>query len=175
MSTTIVLFLLVLSFVWAIGSVYYQGVIRPLVADRVRFALFANRDKLRTMAINHEIAPESFTYQYLEDLLNKLVHASSWMSVGSLIEFRCFRQNESTPPEILRFDAEATESLKQIERDALKEMILVMAVNSPWWIGISALVALIDWIRRGAIWASMVTANRVLWHTSDLNRLMPAR
>lgn len=166
MNPTFVVTLVLIAFVWAVASIYYQQALRPYITDSVRFSIFARRDELRGMAVDHRIDPNSFSFRYLETLFNRMVKACSWLSFTTLIEFELHHRAEQSAPDVERFDAEASDELKSLERAALDDMLIVMAANSPGW---TILAGICYYASKGWI----IARTRLLWH-EDLNELMPA-
>ena len=119
--------------VYVVFSIFYNYAARPMLCDRGRFKIFALRDKLRRLAIDGQVSATSFEYQHLESLLCRLIEKCSWLSCGSLIEFMVRNKDAQLSPDTVRFEAEASESIKEIYYTALLEMMQVMFTNSPIW------------------------------------------
>jgi hypothetical protein len=128
------IYMLALGFgVYAFFSIFYHYVARPMLCDRGRFRLFALRDQLRGLAIDGKVSASSFEYQYLEALLCRLVEKCSWFSVSSLFESLHRNKNAELSPDAVRFEAEASDEVKEIYYTAIFAMMRVMFNNSPVW------------------------------------------
>jgi hypothetical protein len=114
-------------------SIFYNYAARPMLCDRARFKIFALRDKLRRLAINGQISASSFEYKYLEALLCRLVEKCAWFSWSALFEFLWRKKDAELSPDAVRFEREASETVKDIYSDAVLEMMHVMCTNSPIW------------------------------------------
>jgi len=139
-------YMLALAFsVYFVFSLFYHTALRPMLCDRARFRLFALRDDLRRLAIEGEVEPSSFQYQYLERLLCRLIEKCSWFSWSSFFEF-LWRNNQAQPShDSLRFEAEASDSLKTIHDQTISGMARVMLTNSPiWTLTIALVLAIAD-------------------------------
>ena len=129
-----VIYMLALGFaLYAFFSTFYHYVARPVLVDRGRFRIFALRDQLRGLAIEGKISASSFEYQYLEALLCRLIEKCSWFSVSSLFESLQRNKNAELSPNAVRFEAEASDEVKEIYYRAIFEMMGVMFNNSPVW------------------------------------------
>lgn len=169
MIESILLAMLVFGGTWAIASVFYQSVVRPVLADYVRFRLFTCRDNLRSLAISQAVSPESFSYQHLEECLNVMIHAAGWYNVGSLLEFYFKYHPLQAPQEAIRFDGEAPTELKKIERRALRSMLISLAANSPGWI-VSLAGVLVILVCVSSAKKMLVSVNRMIWHSDYTTR-----
>lgn len=161
----IALLVVVISTVWFVCGLYFQYAVRPLLLDRARFGVFATRDKLRAAAICGEIDEDSFTYQSLERMLNKMVHACGWFSFSVLIEYK-LRKAEPSPDlikELTRFDKEASSELKRMERSALRQMGLSILANSLGWMIFGAALYMFERMRVYMI-KQLETTGRLYWH-----------
>jgi hypothetical protein len=130
------IYMLALAFgAYVIFSLFYEYAARPMLCDRVRFRIFALRDQLRRLAIDEKISAESFEYIYLERFLCRLIEKCSWLSWSSLIEFiwKNRANARELPPDAVKFEAEANDTLKGIYYTAIMESIGAMLVNSPIW------------------------------------------
>ncbi len=129
-----VIYMLALGFVvYAFFSTFYHYIARPMFVDRGRFRVFALRDELRGLAIEGKVSSSSFEYQYLEALLCRLIEKCSWFSVSSLFESLHRNKNAELSPNAVKFEAEASDEVKEIYYRALFEMMGVMFNNSPVW------------------------------------------
>src|SRR5438552_8819827 len=128
------IYMLVLGFAaYSIFSIFYHYVARPMLCDRGRFRIFALRDRLRELAVEGKVSASSFEYQYLEALLCRLIEKCSWFSVSSFIEFWRRNKDAKLSPAAVRFEAEASNDVKDIYHSAIFEMMRVMFNNSPIW------------------------------------------
>ena len=118
---------------YVIFAIFYHYVARPMFCDRARFRIFELRDKLRRFAIDGQVSATSFEYQYLESLLCRLIEKCSSLSCSSLIEFMVRNKNAQLSPDAVRFEAEASEPVKEIYYTAVFQMMQVMFTNSPIW------------------------------------------
>src|SRR5437899_2103358 len=110
--------------VYVFLGIFYHNAIRPMLSDRSRFRIFSLRDRLRRLAIDGEIKPSSFEYQYLERLLCRLVDKCAWFSWSTLFEFLWRNADAEPSADSIRFDAEATEPTKKIYQEAISAMTL---------------------------------------------------
>lgn len=168
-----VLFCVVLAFVLAVASIYYQSVVRPFVQDYVKFEIFRTRDELRQMAISGEIDPSIFAFRHLEHMLNQMIRTSRWYSVSRLIEFHFLQRQAAPPADISRFDNEATPELKQLESRALDAMLTVMAANSPGWMTVAVIVFAAAALKHHALKSWIKMQNRSLWYDDGRHALTP--
>lgn len=163
----IVMLLILLAFVWAAASVYYQNVIRPGLGDSMRFKVFRLRDDLRRMVIERRLEKSSFEYQYLENIFNAMVNSYGWISLSHLIEFTFeHRRGEKSSPDTVKFDRLAPAELKRMESSAVETMLLVMLVNSPGYAIVFAAYLAIIALKGGlATYRKIVLDNaRQIWH-----------
>lgn len=163
-----ILFSLVVAFVWFIVSIYYQFAFRPFACDSIRFSVFRIRDDLRRLAISKEVDPSSFAFCHLETMLNRMIHTCAWYGVSSFIEFRLTHGSAPPHPDIERFDAEAPQSLKALESEALDEMLKIMVVNSPGWLAVASVAFVCAALKRKAIRSSVTVSNRILWYADAI-------
>jgi hypothetical protein len=142
-----VTYMLVLGFgVYVIFSLFYERAIRPMLCDRTRFKLFALRDTLRRLAIDGQIEATSNQYQYLEQLLCKLINKCAWFAWTSFFEFVWRHGDAELSPEAVDFDRSADPQLKKIYTEAVDEMTHLLLTNSPMWtfvLGISVAIGLL--------------------------------
>jgi len=128
------IYLLGLGFaVYVAFSIFYNYAARPMLCDRGRFKIFALRDKLTRLAIDGQISASSFEYKYLEALLCRLVEKCVWFSWSSLFEFLWRNKDAELSPDAVRFEREASDTVKDIYFTAVMEMMQVMCTNSPIW------------------------------------------
>jgi hypothetical protein len=139
---TILMFALPIIIAWVILSVFYQGIVRKVLCDAGRFALFRLRDELRRLAVEGHADSQSFAYKHLELLLCRMIDTSSWISISSLIELQMLHPQLPMPPDIERFEKEANAELRQIREKALNYAIGIMTANSPGWTLLLVLAAL---------------------------------
>jgi hypothetical protein len=158
---------LLVAFIWFMASVYHQAVIRPFLHDVARFRVFAVRDEIRAAAACGQVDPQSFPYQYLEDLLNSMVHLCGWYSVSALLEFAiaCVLNppTEGDVKEIERFENEASPWLREREHHAIYNMRPALIANSPCWVGIAFGLYAFKKVRR-ALGKALETQSRRFWH-----------
>lgn len=159
MSTWILIGLPLLA-AWALLSLFYQGIIRPVIGDVLRFGLFAIRDKLRMAAINGEVDQSSFSYQHLERVICRLVDASPWVSIGSMIELQLLHGTPKPTADMLRFEQEAPKELREMRQEAFHHALGILFVNSPFWSVVGILAALIATLsgKAGKKWVELKTA-----------------
>lgn len=157
--------------VWSLGSIFYHRIIKLTLQDRIKFKIFALRDELRRMGISQECNPDSFSYQYLEKILNLMVSYCDRYTIGTLLKFKIQKPDLTDPIKITeQFDAEAPLILKKIEDDALQCMIFMAVVNSPCW-ALSifywyALLHVFNWTKKKYDSYSD-TGNRFIWSCVD--------
>ncbi len=153
---------LVLAGVWFVGSVYFQYAVRPFIHDCARFGVFAVRDQLRGAAMSGEVDPDSFAYKFLEDALNKMIHACSWFSFSVIAEYLFVSGPPQSSSAIDRFDAEAGIELKRMEWAALRQMSLCVIGNSLGWMFVGVGVYAFSRLRRYL--QKLEFRSRGFWH-----------
>jgi hypothetical protein len=164
MTATIVL---TFCFIWFVASVFYQSIIRRFGTDSTRFGLFALRDEMRLKAITEEMNKDSFAFQYLEHMLNCMVHFCGEYSVSHVIESRFRRDEAQHYPEYERYAKEATPDLRAIEEKALNKMFFAMVVNSPGWLLVSGIAFLAMTVFRGQYEFWFPQQNRIVWRKRE--------
>ena len=156
--------MVVVSFTMAIGSFYYNNVVRPTFQDMVRFRLFAKRDDLRKLAISGAVNPASFSFRHLEEMINRMANATKWYSVSIWIESMVWKASHpESQAEIkglmCKFEEQASDEEKKIERSILELIFCAMAANSPGWMIIGGALCVTSSIKK-----RFVGWNRALWY-----------
>jgi hypothetical protein len=163
MNSLLVAVLVLVALLWAACSIFYQYAVRNALRDASRFRLFALRDRLRWLSISGQADARSFSYGYVEDLLNRIVHSCERTGMCHLLEVAF--SNVGATERMRRFEKEAPAVLRDIEREAIGAVIGAMAANSPWWMVIMGAVIgvfeLMGWAARN--WLDFKA--RLLWNT----------
>jgi len=111
----------------------------------LRFRLFARRDELRRLATDEEESWSAFAYQHVEDLICKTISVSSVLTFSRFI-WHVIRPRSEPNQEFIRFKKEASPALIDLHEKTIKDAIVVMMLNSPIVVLISAAAGLILWI-----------------------------
>ncbi len=148
---------------WCVTSIFYQSVIRRFGTDSTRFELFAIRDELREKAIAGRLDKNSFAFQYLETMLNCMVHFCGEYSVYHVIESRLRTDVRTNNLDYERFAIEASSELRELEERAMNRMMFSLIINSPGWILFSGMACLVMTIARGQYEFWLSQQNRVVW------------
>jgi hypothetical protein len=133
---------------------------RPVIGDALRFRLFAIRDRLRMAAISGEVDQFSFSYQHLERVICRLVDASPWVSLGSMIELQLLHGTPEPTADMLRFEQEAPKELREMRQEAFHHAVGILLANSPFWSVVGIIAALIATLfgTAGKKWVELKTA-----------------
>lgn len=117
---------------WAVLSAFYWYAARPVLINLPRFRLFEKRDALRAMAISGNIDPNSFVFSFLEERLCRSIQSFQNVTLQGFLRF-CVsdKSKDNSSSEMIRFENEASPELKKIWRDAVKDVMAYMAINSP--------------------------------------------
>lgn len=161
-------FCLLVAVVWTLFSLLYDYGLLPSLHDQTRFELFALRDELRGLAIRGQVDKSSFAFTQLETVLNRMTRMCQWYSVSNMLYVMAMmKPDEEASEERQRFDAEASEALKDIERRAMESMMRVLFMNSPVFVVISGAIILTS----AAFKRSIEWRNRLMWydHQSPTN------
>lgn len=154
--------------VWFLGSLYYQLAIRPFILDIARFGMFSVRDKLRAAALAGRVDEETFAYKFLERMLNNMVHFCAWFSMSALIEYK-LTDDGAVPEQIRRFEAEAPQLLKTLEKEAIRKARTALLGNSPFWAAVGWLLFAFSSLK--AIKKRyMYSHSRQFWHDESAAR-----
>lgn len=154
-------YILVAILAWALVSFFYDAGVLPCLRDRAKFELFRLRDELRDLAINCQVEPDSFAFQHLETMLNRMTRLCVRYSVSDMFYVTCaVKIDPESLDEVRRFDAEASGQLKFIERRAIESMVRIMFVNSPVFVIFAGAIILTS----EACKRSIEFKNRVFWH-----------
>lgn len=161
---SVVLFMIVFSFSLAVLSFHYHNVVKPTFQDMVRFKLFAKRDELRKLAITGTVDPASFSFRHLEDMINGMANSTKWYSVSIWIESMVWKashpESQAEIKELMsRFEEQASEEEKKIERSILSLIFCAMAANSPGWMIFGGVLCAIKSMNK-----RFVGWNRALWY-----------
>lgn len=162
-------FLIVLSFVWILLSAYYRLAIRPILHRRAKYKVFALRDEVRRLAEKGEVDAQSFSFRHVEGMLNGMIRSCESYNAASLVSCTT---SDDVKREIEKFDTEAPECLKEIERKSLHVMLNILASNSPWLAILFSLVVAASAIRyllasRGyEVESRLNSYNRTYWSGS---------
>ena len=111
--------------------VFYHYTFRKVLLDMQRYRLFALRDEVRMMGVKGVVAPQTFEFQYIERMLCFLTSACPKLTLSRFIEMIIMKRDIQEPPEAKRFNENAPEDLKEIEKKAIRYFLLTMFVNSP--------------------------------------------
>src|SRR6266545_959908 len=69
---------------WALFYLYYWHVFRPVVLVRVRYKIFAARDRLRDLVIAGEITEDNHVFRLLEHRCRHALNVVSWANLLDL-------------------------------------------------------------------------------------------
>jgi hypothetical protein len=158
----VTLFILVVAVIWFVMGFYWRYAVRPFLQDVARFQVFKVRDELRNSAIAREVNPESFSYGFLERMLNNMVHSCSWFSFSVLIEYMVFHGVKETEA-MKKFDREASPELKRFEETALRAVAPAVMANSLGWTCVGIACYAVSRVRAYFI-EKLANRSRVFWH-----------
>lgn len=116
---------------WGLISIVYWHVGRQVFHDAINFRIFAKRDRLRRLAIDESVNPDSFSYDFLEKRLCQTAFASPHITVQNFMRFMLCDESKRPAPELERFLEEAPPEMKELWDEAMKNVFLMMLVNSP--------------------------------------------
>ena len=126
-------------------SFFYWYIARPVGIRAIRFRLFGRRDKLRKLALDHEVDHHSFVYRELEEFMCKTLCAVPSLSLASFIIFS-IRNPNPTSEEMGRFREEAPPELQTLLGKTVKDAVYLMMLNSPILVSVAALLVLVLWL-----------------------------
>ncbi len=116
---------------WSILSIVYWCFLRQVLHDAVLFRIYNIRDNLRSMAINEELDPFSFQYDFLETRLCQTAYTSPEITVWNFFRFCLCHEAEKCSPNLDKFRETASEPLKKMWKDAIENLSIMMMINSP--------------------------------------------
>ncbi len=126
-------------------SVFYWYVVRETLITRIRFRLFAKRDRLRRLAIDGKEESSSFAYRVTEDFICKSIAVVPSISLASFLFFMIRNRNQ-TSGVIERLHKEASDNLSDLLRDTVQDGLRIMAINSPILICFALIVIFSAWV-----------------------------
>jgi len=134
---------------------YYHFCLLPVLQRSIRYDVFAIRDRLRELRYLKETSDTEFCYDYLEALLNTMVHAARQINMDMFM-IMAFRVGANPTPHMRKFDKEASDDLKRMLHSSLHAMIKVMVLNSPLFGIIGTIVS--------TLWhATVLMKTQVVW------------
>lgn len=125
-------------------STFYWHVVHAMLSRRLRFRLFARRDKLRRLAMDRGEDYSSFAYRDLEAFICKTISAVPAISLASFFLFT-IRNWNCDSDEVKRFRAEASKQLLDLQHKTIKDALLIMMLNSPILVTVGAIIVLALW------------------------------
>ena len=138
-------FILAVFIVCCVISVFYWYVVRETLITRIRFRLFAKRDKLRLLAIDEKEQSSSFTYRATEDLICKTIAVVPSLSLASFLFFMLRNRNQ-TSEVVERLHNEASKDLSELLASTVQDGLRLMAINSPILVCFGLVVIFSAWI-----------------------------
>lgn len=112
--------------------VLYRLAIREVLLDVVKFKIFAMRDELRRRAIDGEINPKGFVYEYLEQSLCKLIALAPEMTLYKFLQFVIWHSPDDKPTgRDAHFHRVAEEEWRKMHFQAVTSLYRVLLINSP--------------------------------------------
>ena len=126
-------------------SLFYWHVIRETVIIGIRFRLFAQRDRLRRLAIDGKEDHSSFAYREAEGFICKTIAILPSISLATFLLFMIRNPNLKSDSED-RFREEASADLMELQSVTIKNALYTMMLNSPILVTIAGFVALLLWI-----------------------------
>lgn len=149
--TELTLLLSTFIFTLTVASLVFKLAIQPVLRDSIRFKLFAERDRLRQIAIDRVIDEDGFAFRHIEMMLNCMIVGVDEFDIRTVAERSRQkldrRVNQKIESDLARFSNEATDELKQIEARSLRWMTLALGYNTP-----TILLVCV-----GAVWARKCT------------------
>lgn len=127
-------------------STFYQFVVRPIVLRSLLFRMFSKRDALRRMAIDSEISPESFEFQYLQDFLCKSIALLPQLGLRHFFFHRVRLSGQPESEEAQSFQENAPHALLKMRRQVAEDAIAILILNSPLIAGVAVLVLPCLWV-----------------------------
>ncbi|HYR23370.1 MAG TPA: hypothetical protein VEP30_10680 [Chthoniobacterales bacterium] len=126
-------------------SVFYWYVVREVLITRIRFRLFAKRDKLRRLAIDRKEQSSSFAYRTTEEFICKTIAVVPSLSLASFVVFMLRNRNQ-TSSVVDKLHNEASEDLSELLIGTVQDGLRIMVVNSPILICLGVMVICAAWI-----------------------------
>lgn len=138
-------FILAVFIVSCVISVFYWYVVRETLITRIRFRLFAKRDKLRRLAIDEKENSSSFAYRTTEEFICKSIAIVPSISLASFMFF-VIRNRHKTSEVVERLHKEASDDLSELLTETVQDGLRIMAVNSPILICFGLVVIFSAWV-----------------------------
>ena len=138
-------FILAVFIVCCVISVFYWYVVRETLITRIRFRLFAKRDRLRLLAIDGKEESSSFAYRATEEFICKTIAIVPSLSLASFMFFM-LRKRHQTSEALERLDNEASNDLSELLASTVRDGLRIMAVNSPILVCFGLFVIFSAWI-----------------------------
>jgi hypothetical protein len=138
-------FILAVFIVCCVISVFYWYVVRETLITRIRFRLFAKRDRLRLLAIDEKEKSSSFAYRGTEEFICKTIAIVPSISLASFMFFMLRNRNQ-TSKVVDRLHDEASRDLSELLVSTVQDGLRIMAVNSPILVCFGLVVIFSAWI-----------------------------
>jgi len=116
---------------WALLSLIYWSMARPVLHDAILFRIYSKRDALRLVAIDGGVKVDSFEYTFLEKRLSSTAYVSPEITLCNFIRFYFSEESKSSSPELDRFSSEASPEVRDIWDSAIDDVMRMMLANSP--------------------------------------------
>ena len=153
---------------WSLLSIFYWYAARPVLHKAILFRIYAKRDELRGMAIEGEVDPNSFAYNFLEYRMCQFAYVSPELTVYNLLRFYFNQEMRKPYPEMERFQREASDQLKKLWFETTKNIALMLLANSP----ILSFLGLILILVRGFSQAIMEPVKK--FFETEINEINPS-
>lgn len=127
-------------------SLFYWQVVRPGFMQSMRYRLFARRDQLRALAISGSEDSQSFSYNYLEEFINKTIGYVPSIGLVSFLVYSFVERASPNNETNLRFQEEASKELLEIRNNSIQDALMMMAFNSPIMVIVTLIIALVLWV-----------------------------
>ncbi|MGC9261761.1 MAG: hypothetical protein ACP5I8_16985 [Phycisphaerae bacterium] len=138
--------LIVIFLTCVLSSLAYWYIVQPTLMQKLRFNLFAIRDRVRAAAINGEIHTDGLPYQNMESYLCGLIATGPVTSLATFLQFKYLARNTIGEKE-LEFFKEDPKILVDIRYAATVQFIKMMIINSPFLALMLLLAAFALWFR----------------------------
>lgn len=139
--------ILVVTFLTCIlSSLAYWYIVQPTLMQKLRFNLFAIRDRVRAMAIDGEIDIADPPYRNMESYLCGLIATGPVTSLAALLQFKYLARNENGGKESELLNAEPS-GLEAARYAATVQFIKMMIINSPFLALLLLIAAFALWFR----------------------------
>ncbi|HEY6019994.1 MAG TPA: hypothetical protein VIY48_08865 [Candidatus Paceibacterota bacterium] len=151
----------------AVFHFVYESIVAPSWRLSIRFRLFALRDELRTLKMNHGEQLDNKHFNYLQDSINSIIHALPRIEVTTVAHIKL--AIESDPELKARLVARQKilddcvfPEMGEIRKRSIKLSLEVLAANSAGWV-----IYFIPFMYLASVYKSLERRVRALISLSD--------